>query len=221
MHKPVSAGAGTDERAGSGVEELQTSGGGATDPWQGLLDAARDAYVSIGATGHVLEWNRQAEALFGWSRDEAQGELLASLIVPPEFREAHLLGLQRFIATGEGRAVFQRLQLPALHRSGRRLEIEFTIWPSRDPGDDWRFHAFLHDVGEERRQQAHLRLLQDVALAANSTDDVERAVRHTLDAIRATTNCELGTPTSWMAPMEVSLPRQAGGRRRRRSRSLR
>lgn len=199
----------------------------ATDRWQGLLDAARDAYVSIGADGRVLEWNRQAETLFGWSRDEAHGKLLASLIVPPEFRDAHLLGLQRFVAAGEGRVVFQRLQLPALHRSGRRLELEFTIWPSRDPGDDWRFHAFLHDVGEERRQQAYLRLLQDVASAANETDDVERAVRRALDAIRAATGTELGhahlvdgsdggvlAPTGWWSPAPVEPLASATANRR-------
>lgn len=181
--------------------------------WRQLVESARDAYVSIDRDGRVTEWNSRAEALFGWSREEALGGLLAETIVPPELRDAHLLGLQRFVATGEGKAVFQRLQLPALHRSGRRLEVEFTIWPSRGPDGDWRFHAFLHDIGVELRQQGYVHLLQQVAIAANEATSVEAAVRGALDAARAATGLTLGhayvaevgangslAPTGWWSP---------------------
>jgi two-component system cell cycle sensor histidine kinase/response regulator CckA len=164
----------------------------AASTWRDLVDAASDAYISIGADGHVTEWNRRAEALFGWTRDEAVGELLAGLIVPAELRDAHLLGLRRFVATGRGRVVFQRLELPALHRSGRRLQIGFTILPARTPEGAWRFHAFLRDVGAQRRKQSYLRLLQEVTIAANEAPSVESAVRATLDAVRGATGWVIG-----------------------------
>ena len=35
-------------------------------------------------------WNAQAEATFGWTRDEAIGRNLAETIIPPAFRDAHI-----------------------------------------------------------------------------------------------------------------------------------
>src|SRR5436309_7455397 len=44
----------------------------------------------------------QAEATFGWPRAEVVGRSLADTIIPPRFREAHRLGLARYLETGEG-----------------------------------------------------------------------------------------------------------------------
>lgn len=176
-----------------------------------LVDSARDAYVAIDAAGVVIEWNQRAAELFGWDRDDAVGELLAELIVPREFREAHLLGIRRFVETGRGNVAFQRLQFPALHRDGHHIEIEFTILPLRGPDSQWRFHAFLHDVTEERRQQGYLRLLQKAAVAANEADSPESAVRSALQAMQGVAEIRLAhayladgderlRPTGWWFP---------------------
>lgn len=184
------------------------------DAWQLLVDSASDAYVSIDASGVVTHWNLRAVELFGWERDEALGEQLSELIIPPEFRDAHLLGLQRFVATGRGEVAFQRLQLPALHRSGRRLDVEFTILPVEESG--WHFHSFLRDVTAELAQQRYVRLLERVALAANEAQSIEAAMRASLQALQELTSSRLAhgylveddgepllRPTGWWHPQRV------------------
>lgn len=182
------------------------------DAWQLLVDSASDAYVSIDDAGLVTHWNTPAAALFGWTREEALGRQLAELIIPPEHRDAHLLGIQRFVATGRGEAVFRRLQLPALHRTGRRVEVEFTILPVEDQETGWHFHAFLRDVTAELAQQRYVRLLEATALAANEATTVEGAVRACLQATQELTASQFahawlvdedtGTvvPTGWWSP---------------------
>lgn len=183
--------------------------------WQLLVDSASDAYISIDADGVVTGWNARAVELFGWSHSEAVGKLLADVIVPPEFQEAHISGIRRFLTTGRGTAVFQRLQLPAMHRSGRRVDVEFTILPVEDPRTGWEFHAFLRDVTAELAQQRYVRLLQQVALAGNEATTVEAAVRATVQAVQEATGSRFahaylvegeGTtarlvPTGWWHPV--------------------
>lgn len=189
------------------------------DAWQLLVDSASDAYVSIDAAGTVTHWNLRAVELFGWTREEALGRQLAELIIPPEFRDAHLLGLQRFVATGRGEVAFQRLQLPALHRSGRRLEVEFTILPVEEAG--WQFHAFLRDVTAELAQQRYVHLLERIALAANEAQTIEAAVRSSLQAVQELTGSRLAhaylveeepevrlLPTGWWFPRAVEPLRE-------------
>src|SRR5262245_45819209 len=67
-----------------------------------IIDTAYDAYVGIDACGTITDWNRQAEAVFGWTRGEALGRNLAETIIPARLRAVHEKGLARFLATGEG-----------------------------------------------------------------------------------------------------------------------
>jgi PAS domain S-box-containing protein len=69
----------------------------------GPRQSALDAVVAMDAEGRIQGWNRQAEAIFGWTRDEAIGRSLAQTIIPPGHRAAHSAGLARFLAT-EGRS---------------------------------------------------------------------------------------------------------------------
>lgn len=192
------------------AETSDANGNISGDVWRTLVDSARDAYVAIDDRGVVTEWNRRASELFGWDQDEAVGRLLAELVVPTEFRDAHLLGLRRFVETGRGNVAFQRLQLPALRADGGRVEVEFTILPSKGPDGRWRFHAFLHDVTSERIERGYIRLLQRATTAANQAESVEAAVRATLAAVQDTAAIRLAhaylvddgvlRPSGWWFP---------------------
>jgi PAS domain S-box-containing protein len=131
-----------------------------------VLDTAHDAYVGMLADGNVVAWNLQAAATFGYTREEAIGRPLAELIIPASMREAHLRGLARFLATGEGPILNRRLELMALHRDGREFPVEVTVTsPVRSDGGTF-FGAFLRDISERRRHEAELRQAKDAAEAA-------------------------------------------------------
>jgi PAS domain S-box-containing protein len=131
-----------------------------------VLDTAHDAFVGMHADGKVVAWNLQAAATFGYSREEALGQPLAALIIPPALREAHQRGLSRFMATGEGPILNRRLELTALHRDGHEFPIEITVTsPIRSDGGTF-FGAFLRDISERRRHEAELRQAKDAAEAA-------------------------------------------------------
>src|SRR5579884_2245438 len=98
-----------------------------------ILDTAGDAFIGMDAAGRVTEWNRQAELIFGWRRDEVMRRAVSEIIIPDEYREAHDQGLERFLATGEARVLGQRLELAALRRDGSEFPIELTLWALREP----------------------------------------------------------------------------------------
>jgi diguanylate cyclase (GGDEF)-like protein/PAS domain S-box-containing protein len=122
---------------------------------QAILDTAQQAFVSIDERGVILEWNRQAETIFGWSRTEALGRRLAETVLPQRYRAAHAAGLERFLQTGEQRAMGTRLELEALRRDGQELPVELTISSLRT-ASGWRFNAFLQDISERRSYERRL-----------------------------------------------------------------
>jgi PAS domain S-box-containing protein len=131
-----------------------------------IVDTAHDAFIGIDSAGRITAWNAQAEATFGWTRDEVLGTSLAETIVPPTFREAHNNGMRRFHETGEAPVVNQRLELTALHRSGLEFPIELTITAPMRVQDGFFFGAFLRDISDRRQRDAELRTAKDSAEAA-------------------------------------------------------
>jgi PAS domain S-box-containing protein len=120
-----------------------------------ILEAAFDAFISIDSEGRIIEWNRQAEATFGWSRSEAIGRPLAETVIPPSYLAAHKRGLQHFLETGEGPALNKRIEIEALHRDGHEFPVELTI-SSMKVGERLMFSAFLHDITERKEMVAAL-----------------------------------------------------------------
>jgi len=121
-----------------------------------IIDQAYDAFIAMDASGMIIDWNRQAEATFGWSRGEVLGRSLAETIVPPQHREAHKRGLEHFLATGKGRLVNKRTEITALHRDGHEFPVELTLSPLR-LGQTYIFNSFIHDISERKRVEAALR----------------------------------------------------------------
>ena len=118
-----------------------------------ILDSAYDAMIAMDSHGRIIDWNRQATATFGWSRDEALGRVLVETIVPSAFREAHTRGLAHFLVTGEGPVLNQRIEVSALRRDGREFPVELTITHLRVDQTDL-FYAFVRDITERRQSEA-------------------------------------------------------------------
>ena len=121
-----------------------------------IIEAALDAVIAIDADGSIIEWNSQAEAIFGWSCREVVGRVLAETIIPPQYREAHTRGLRHFLATGEGPVLNRRIEISALHRSGREFPVELTISAART-GSTFTFSAFVRDISKRKQAEAALR----------------------------------------------------------------
>src|SRR6185503_19952815 len=49
---------------------------------RGIINTALDAFVQWDQRGIVCEWNTQAEAIFGWKREETIGRPIAELLIP-------------------------------------------------------------------------------------------------------------------------------------------
>ncbi len=131
-----------------------------------IVDTAHDAFIGMDTDGRIVMWNAQAERTFGWTRDEAMGRDLAETIIPAAFREAHHRGLRRFLESGEAPVINRRLELQALHSSGREFPIEITITSPMPGVRGYFFGAFLRDITARREQDAQLRAARDTAEAA-------------------------------------------------------
>lgn len=125
-----------------------------------VLDTALGAIVGIDDSGRIVTWNAGAEALFGWTKDEALGLALTDTIIPEQHREAHRSGLARFLATGEERMLNRRIEITAARRNGDEFPVELAVTQLKID-DTLHFVAFIADITERETAQSLVREARD------------------------------------------------------------
>jgi PAS domain S-box-containing protein len=123
-----------------------------------ILDDAPDAILICDRSGTVRYWNAAAERVFGFHVTEALGGSM-NLIIPERLRARHWAGWEAAMKTGvthygEG----QLLAVPALHKGGRQISIEFSIQFIKDAEGqiEW-VAALVRDVTERYIREKALR----------------------------------------------------------------
>ncbi|MGH8988826.1 MAG: putative bifunctional diguanylate cyclase/phosphodiesterase [Acidimicrobiales bacterium] len=115
-----------------------------------LMDSTADGFVGMDTNGIVTDWNRAAEQMFGYAKQEAVGRTVSSLIIREQDQAAHEAGIRRFLHTGSARIIGRPVQVTARHRDGHEFQIDLTIWVQHEQ-DGVAFYAFLRDVTDRVR----------------------------------------------------------------------
>jgi PAS domain S-box-containing protein len=99
---------------------------------ESLLRTRSEAIIAADREGVICFWNPGAERIFGHAAADAIGRSL-DLIIPERLRDRHWDGYRGTMATGRSRyGEGDVLSVPALHKSGATISIEFTVLPLRD-----------------------------------------------------------------------------------------
>jgi PAS domain S-box-containing protein len=131
-----------------------------------ILDGSPDAILVCDRDGTVRYWNQGAERVFGFTRREALGGSM-DLIIPERLRDRHWTGWRAAMSTGVTRYDDGRLlAVPARHKDGRQISIEFSIQLLEDlAGQVQWVVAIIRDVteryGREKALRAEMQALRE------------------------------------------------------------
>src|SRR5712691_511251 len=156
-----------------------------------IVDTALDGVITIDSTGIVTDWNAQATAIFGWSREDALGRALSETIIPERDRQAHEHGIREFLRTGAGAVLNRRIEIVAQRRDGRELPVELAVSPAKI-GDAYIFSAFIRDITDRRRAERRLTSQYAVTRVLAEATTLEEAVPKIIQAIGESLEWDLG-----------------------------
>jgi PAS domain S-box-containing protein len=130
----------------------------ASDEWiaQTVLDATPEAIVVCDAEGIIRLWNTGAQRMFGYSAPDAIGESL-DIIIPEKLQKRHWDGYHKTMATGQTRYGDKLLSVPATHRDGHRLSIEFSVALLQHDDRTVGISAIMREVTQRRDEERALR----------------------------------------------------------------
>ena len=169
-----------------------------------MIDTALDAIITMDAEGLIVEWNRQAEVMFGWSHQEAVGRNLADTIIPEPYRAAHEQGLKQYITMGQDTVLNKLLEVTVVHRDGHGFPVEISIAPIRFDGRTI-FSAFLRDISArknaEESRTAYARDLEKINQDLDIALVQAQAATEAKSAFLATMSHEIRTPMNGVIGM--------------------
>ena len=169
-------------------EGAEALGGRAERRAQAVLRETRQFYIAIDEDRRILAWNRSAELLFGYSRDDALGTVLDDLVIPPDRRSAHRAGVEHFKRTGHGRGMDRSVEVTARRRDGSPVPVELSIW-AEHTRRGFVFHALGSDLSERRRYEEVLRLLASSRQGLLHSEHPEQARQLLCDTVRKIAGC--------------------------------
>jgi PAS domain S-box-containing protein len=145
------AAAGERRRLRQAEAELQAS----EQRHRAILESALDAIVTMDAAGRIVEFSPAAERMFGYTRSEAVGRVMAELIIPPALREKHQRGMARYLAGGQPAVMGRQIEITALRRDGTEFPVELCIQRIDLAGAPF-FTGFIRDITERKRAEEKL-----------------------------------------------------------------
>ncbi|MFG0251106.1 MAG: ATP-binding protein [Phycisphaeraceae bacterium JB051] len=154
-----------------------------------ILDTANEAFFSCNFSGHIVDWSKQAQRLFGYSTDQIIGQTISQTILPPTSKQDTTHGGLRKILAGspDSEDSGQRIELEARDSNGRLFPIELSIAPMKT-NEGFVFNAFAHDIRSRKELQtqlAHAQKLESIGeLAAGIAHEINTPTQYVGDNTR-------------------------------------
>ena len=152
---------------------------------RGIIDTALDAFVQIDESGSILNWNSQAEKIFGWSRKDALGKNVIELIIAQSGRGELKAALARFLRSGADQVFERRREVRAQRRDGREFTAELSITALRRR-EGTLFNGFVRDLTEKIAAEERMRQAEKMEALGQLTGGIAHDFNNILTVITGT-----------------------------------
>ena len=145
---------------------------------ENLVENAGDAIISTDMEDRILNWNRGAEVIFNYGKEEAVGKSLAILLPPGRFEELEDIRSKVQLA-----AVIRNLEVQRKRKDGVIIDVALAVSPIHDgTGNVIGFLHLAKDITEKMRYEHRLRDLDK--MKSDFVSNVSHELRTPLTAIK-------------------------------------
>jgi PAS domain S-box-containing protein len=133
--------------------------------FRSIAESAIDAIVSTDSDDKIIFWNKAAEKMFGYSRQEVLGRSV-SLLIPERYLKAHKEGIANYLSGGAPKIIGKTVELQGVKKGGEEAPIELSLSDIRTQ-QGFIFSGIIRDITDRKES--------DVALERRSQEARERS----------------------------------------------
>jgi len=116
-----------------------------------IFAASLDAIILMNDQGEISFWNRAAERIFGYSKEEVIGKKVHELLAPKRFLEE----FEKFKKTEQGIILGRTFESAAIRKDGKEFPIELSLSTLQLKGK-WHALGIVRDITERKKMQKKL-----------------------------------------------------------------
>jgi PAS domain S-box-containing protein/putative nucleotidyltransferase with HDIG domain len=116
------------------------------------VDSALDGVVTMDDQGRIIAFNPAAEKIFGYRSDQVIGRTVANTLIPRKPQSDQDESLARFLATGRGELIGQRVEITAMRADGSTFPAEIGL-VSVTPDKAQVFIAYIRDITRQKQAE--------------------------------------------------------------------
>ena len=136
------------------------------EKFRSISSSAADGIVMINDRAEITFWNPAAEAILGYTKDEAIGRVIHELVIPEADREGFENGLGRYTQREHGSETGCTRLFPAKRKDGVEIPVELSVATVKVRGA-WNIIGIIRDVSERKAMEDELRVAKKEAERAN------------------------------------------------------
>ena len=169
-----------------------------------IIDTALEAVITTDRNGRIIEWNAQAERIFGWSAHEVIGRNLPDTIIPQSHRLRYCEYVQGLLEPRDLSDSNMLVEMIGLRRDSRGFPIEIAMTPMPVEGSVI-FSAFIRDITSRKEAEQALkdyaRQLEHINQQLDAALREAKAATEAKSTFLATMSHEIRTPMNGVIGM--------------------
>ncbi len=168
------------------LEKMQASLAQQSNHLNTLIESSGNAIIATDLQGKILSWNRGAEIIYGWTKEEAIGQFLP--MVPPQLRDESRELINSLLLEKQPLYNFETLRL---RKNGELIPVMVTVSPILDAGGNpVRFLGISTDMRDRKRLEQELLRQQRVLAVLQERERLARELHDSLGQILGYVNTQ-------------------------------
>jgi PAS domain S-box-containing protein len=150
-----------------------------------IVETALDAFVQTDDRDAILNWNSEAERIFGWPREQVLGKKLIDLIVQETDRDDMKERRERLLQTRQHDVMRRRRELWVTRRDGTEFKSELSVTALKT-SSGMVFNAFFRDLTDKIAAEERIRQSEKMEAVGQLTGGIAHDFNNILTVITGT-----------------------------------
>jgi PAS domain S-box-containing protein len=145
-----------------------------------IVESTDDGIIGMMTDGTILDWNRGAGQVYGYTAEEIIGESILAIIPAEKYHE--IAEIFKKAMRGEN---ISHLETLRRHKDGRDLEVSLTVSPIKDNlGKVIGVSTILRDISQQKQMERELFRLDRMNLIGEMAASISHEVRNPMTTVR-------------------------------------
>lgn len=144
-----------------------------------LIETAQDAIICE-ESGKITIWNKSAEKIFGYSKNEIIGKPV-STIIPKRYIEKYQKGVERFLESGKTSIMDKIMEFSGITKNGIEFPLEMSLSYQKTRDGHYIITTIIRDITNQKKTKQQLvNKNQEIEKINNELKDFVYTVSHDL-----------------------------------------